>query len=79
MTSAPAVISALHRSLSLGLVPIAAPTNSCLFWSFDASGKSRAFFKSAHAKLMTRKVRNQNESVGCVQSYHIDYKDLCLG
>lgn len=46
MTSAPASTRALQRSLSLGRVPMAAPTSSCLLASFEASGNSFDFLIS---------------------------------
>ena len=49
MTSAPASTSARQRSRSLGRVPMAAPTSSCLFESFEASGNSFDFFMSVIA------------------------------
>mmetsp|Transcript_7913 Transcript_7913/g.16751 ORF Transcript_7913/g.16751 Transcript_7913/m.16751 type:complete len:239 (-) Transcript_7913:381-1097(-) len=54
MTSPPASTRAAARVRSSGLVPMEAPTRSCLFsLSLDAKGKSRFFCKSVRAMSAT--------------------------
>lgn len=69
ITSAPASINALHLSLSFGRVPIAAPTKSCLFLSFDASGNSTLFLISIFTSQSTFHIKLRKNII-CV-------KDLC--